>query len=66
MIVLSLVSYLTVIAVSMENKYVLLIVMGLWRLMEEPAWAGIAGVSAAAAAGRPKPSVHRDCQPPTD
>lgn len=66
MIVLSSVSYLTVIAVSMENKYVLLIVMGLWRLMEEPAWAGIAGVSAAAAAGRPKPSVHRDCQPPTD
>lgn len=65
-VMLSSVSYLTVTAVSMESKYVLLIIMGLWRLTEEPAWVGIAGVSAAAAAGGPKPSVHRDCQPPTD
>lgn len=63
---LSSVSYLTLIAVSMETKYVLLTVMGFWKLMEEPAWIDIARVSVAAAAWRPKPSVHRDCQPPTD
>lgn len=40
--------------------------MGFWNLMEEPAWMNIAWVSVAAAAWRPKPSVHRDCQPPTD